>query len=76
MTPSPTVNVQLVEELIALGLTVFEQIFSLFHTQNVPITAAPALTAQLQATPGLTPDHKAVIATAVQQAVAAHTSSV
>lgn len=75
MAPTPNSTLTTVEELIAFGLQVFLQIFSLFHTQGVPVAAAPALITQMQATPGLTAQHQAVVETAVTQAVAAHAAS-
>lgn len=72
-TPAvPISSVQGIESLILFGLQVFTQIFSLFvHPTNpVPVAAAPALIQQIQATPGITPDHQAVAAAAVNAAVA------
>ena len=73
-TPAvPISSVQGIESLILFGLQVFTQIFSLFvHPTNpVPVAAAPALIQQIQATPGITADHQAVAAAAVNAAVEA-----
>ena len=75
MTPQPPIgSVSGIEALIVFGLQIFAQIFALFRhpTQPVPVSAAPQLINALQATPGLTADHQAVIATQVNAAVAAH----
>lgn len=73
--PSVPINsVPGIESLILFGLQVFTQIFSLFvhPTSPVPVAAAPALIQQIQATPGITADHQAVAAAAVNAAVEAH----
>lgn len=78
MSPQPSVNsVTGIETLILFGLQVFSQIFSLFkHPINpVPVSAAPALIQQMQATPGITQDHQTVIKSAVDAAVVAHQNS-
>lgn len=61
-----------IEALIFLGLQVFLQVFAAFNQQNVPVSAAPAIISTLQATPGATTDHHAVISSAVNSAVDAH----
>ena len=77
MTAVPIGSVLGVEQLIAFGVSIFTQVFSLFRhpTNPVPTSAAPAISTALQATPGLTAEHKAVIATNVAQAVVAHNAS-
>jgi hypothetical protein len=75
-TPNvPLDSVPGIEALIAFGLQIVVSIFSLFQhpTTPIPVAAAPVLTAQLQATPGLTDAHKTVIANAVDAAVKMHT---
>lgn len=75
MAPQPPIaSVSGIEALIVFGLQVFTQIFSLFvhPTAPVPTAAAPALTQQIQATPGITPEQQAVAAAAVTTAVEAH----
>ena len=59
-----------IEGLIAFGFSIFSQTFSLFKhpTTPVPTSAAPEIVQTLSATPGLTDDHKAVIASAVTAA--------
>lgn len=75
---SPVANLPLnsvygIEALVAFGVQIFAQIYTLFaHPTNpVPPSAAPVLAAQLQATPGLTEEHKAVIANMAQAAATA-----
>ena len=72
--PSVPINsVQGIESLILFGLQVFTQVFSLFvhPTTPVPVAAASALIQQIQATPGMTPDHAQVAQAAVNAAVEA-----
>jgi len=71
---APTSTVTTVEELIAFGLQVFTQIFSMFHHQGVPVSTAPQIAATVAATPGLTDAHSAVAQAAATQAAAAHTA--
>lgn len=65
-------NVATIEELVTLALQVFVQVFNLFNhpTNPVPVTVAPSISSTLQATPGMTDNHKTVVATAVAAAVA------
>jgi hypothetical protein len=63
--------------LVQFGVQVFTEIWTLFNPgaaashAALPTTQAPALTAHLTATPGLTDDHKAVITSAVNTAASA-----
>lgn len=78
MTPQsqnpPTNSVQGIEALILFGLQVFAQVFSLFRhpTSPIPVSAAPAMVQQMQATPGASEIHKQIINTAVTAAIDAH----
>ena len=68
-------NPQLLAEILQsfqLGLAAFAAVFAQFHhaTAPVPTSAAPQIITTLQATPGLTDGHKAVIAAAVNAAAA------
>ena len=76
--PAPINSVVGIEELILFGLQVFSQVFALFNhsTAPVPVSAAPALITQLQATPGTTQEHHTVINAAVNAAVAAKQAAV
>jgi hypothetical protein len=62
------VNPTTIETLIQLGLSIFSQVFSLFHKGGVPTSAAPAVAAHLNATPGMTADHVSVVNSAVTSA--------
>jgi hypothetical protein len=65
------VPVTTIESLITLGLTVFTQVFTLFKNHGLPVTQAGTVTNQLNATPGATPAHQAVVTAAVGAAVTA-----
>lgn len=63
-------NITEIQELIQLGLQVFETVWGLFH-KSVPTTAAQHITTTLQSAPGLSDTHKTVIASAVNAAAEA-----
>src|SRR5690242_19264414 len=56
-----------IQALVQLALSVFTSVWGLFHHPSPPATlpSPSSLTTALQATPGLTEDHKTVIATMV-----------
>jgi hypothetical protein len=70
--PVPVNSVQGIESLILFALQVFTQVFPLFvhPTSPLPTSAAPALIAHLNSTPGATSDHKIVVESAVNTAAA------
>jgi hypothetical protein len=77
-TPNvPLGSVAGIEGLATFGLQIFLSIFgALRHkTTPLPTAAVPAVTAMLQATPGVTADHQTVIATAAAKALEVHTAS-
>ena len=68
MTPTNT-KIASIEELATFGLTMFLQIFNLFHSKSLPTSAASNITSMLSATPGITAEHTQVINSAMQAAV-------
>lgn len=62
-----------VAQLVELAAQVFLQAYALFthQTTPVPVSAAPQITAALQAAAGVTDQHKTVIEASVNAAAAA-----
>jgi len=71
-TPNVTGTAATVESLSLFFVQLFVQLFPLFHhpTAPAPASAAPALSAAINATPGLTVSHQQVVTNAVNAAAA------